>query len=128
MLLLVEKQANFPVNQKKKSYKTYFCFAYPEDLDQAYSFYCARYENITFEEFLKLGISDFTRKFKSIPEEEPLFTILKSRTINTSQIKDKEERKYWNKLKRINQIPSEYISTREIMLDLKNFTKEKKGL
>lgn len=114
---------------KSKNYnKTYFCFAYPEDLDQAYAFYCARYENITFEEFLKLGISDFTRKFKSIPEDEPLYTILKSRTIETNKIKDKEERKYWNKLKRINQIPSEYISTREIMLDLKNFTKEKKGL
>lgn len=126
MLLQVEKQANFPVNQKRKQNKTYFCFAYPEDLDQAYSFYCARYENITFDEFLKLGISDFTRKFKSIPEDEPLYTILKSRTIETSKIKDKEERKYWNKLKRINQIPSEYISTREIMLDLKSFAKERK--
>lgn len=77
---------------------------------------------------MKMGITDFTRKFKSIPESEPLFTILKSRTINTNQIKDKSEKKYWNKLKRINQIPSEYISTKEIMLDLRNFTKEKKGL
>lgn len=112
---------------KSKNYnKTYFCFAYPYDLDQAYAFYCARYENISFEEFLKLGISDFTRKFSSIPESEPLFTILKSRTIDTGKIKDKEEKKYWNKLKRINQIPSEYISTREIMLDLKKFTREKK--
>lgn len=75
-----------------------------------------------------MGITDFARKFKSIPEDEPLFTILKSRTMNTGQIKDKDEKKYWNKLKRINQIPSEYISTREIMLDLKNFTKEKKKL
>ena len=66
------------------------------------------------------------RKFQSIPESEPLFTILKSRTINVNQIKDKDERKYWNKLKRINAIPSDYLSTREIMLDLSNFVKEKK--
>lgn len=66
------------------------------------------------------------KKFSSIPESEPLFLILKSRTINTAKIKDKEERKYWNKLKQNNAIPSEYLSTREIMLDLKSFTKEKK--
>lgn len=97
-------------------------------MDQAYAFYCARYENITFDEFLKMGISDFTKKFKSIPESEPLYTILKSRVIDTSKIKDKEERKYWNELKRANRIPSEYISTKEIMLDLSKFSKEKKGL
>ena len=66
------------------------------------------------------------RKFQSIPESEPLFTILKSRSINTSKIKDKEERRYWNKLKSLNAIPSEYISTKEIMIDLTNFVKEKK--
>lgn len=66
------------------------------------------------------------RKFNSIPESEPLYTILKSRTIDTGKIKDKEEKKYWNKMKKIHAIPPEYISTSEIMLDLKNFTKEKK--
>lgn len=81
---------------------------------------------MTFKEFLSLGITDFTRKFKSIPESEPLYTILKSRTIDTSKLKDKEERNYWNKLKRVNAIPSEYLSASEIMLDLANFTKEKK--
>lgn len=119
------KLKTFPGKQKK-SYKTYFCFGYPSDLDNAYAFYCARYENITFKEFLKLGLSDFMRKFSSIPESEPLYLILKSRTINTSKIKDKEERKYWNKMKSNNAIPSEYLSTQEIMLDLKNFAKEKK--
>lgn len=63
-------------------------------------------------------------KFNSIPENEPLHTIIKSRTINTSEIKDKEERKYWNKLKRLNAIPSEYLSTKEIMLDLSKTSKE----
>lgn len=66
------------------------------------------------------------KKFTSIPESEPLFTILKARSIDVNQIKDKEERKYWNKLKRINAIPSEYLSTKEIMIDLSNFVKEKK--
>lgn len=115
---------HFPDYKSKKSSKTYFCFAYPSDLDQAYAFYCARYENITFNEFLNLGISDFIRKFNSIPESEPLYTIIKSRAIDVSKIKDKDERKYWNSLKRINRIPEEYISTKEIMLDLSKMAKE----
>lgn len=98
--------------------KTYFSFAYPRDLDQAYAFYCARYENITFKEFLSLGISDFMRKFSSIPENEPLYKILKSRTIDIGKIKDKNEKKYWSELKRINKIPEEYIPIDEIMSDL----------
>ena len=98
--------------------KTYFSFAYPRDLDQAYAFYCARYENITFKEFLDLGISDFMRKFSSIPENEPLYKILKSRTIDIGKIKDKNEKKYWSELKRINKIPEEYIPIDEIMIDL----------
>lgn len=114
------ERRNLPVKSK-----TYFCFGYPKDLDEAYAFYCARYENISFKEFLKLGISDFVRKFNSIPESEPLFTILKSRSIEISKIKDKEEKKYWNKLKRLNAIPPEYISTREIMAGLEKFVKEK---
>ena len=81
---------------------------------------------MSYEEFLKLGISDFMRKFQSIPESEPLYTIIKSRTIDTNKIKDKEERKYWNRLKRLNAIPSEYISTNEIMLDLTKMSKEYK--
>ena len=109
-----------------KSYSTTFCFGYPNDLDQAYAFYCARYENITFKEFRKLPLSDFLRKFKSIPESEPLFTIIKSRTIDTSKIKDKQEKKYWNELKRINKIPSEYISVEEILKDLSKVAKENK--
>ena len=81
---------------------------------------------MTFKEFLQLGVTDFMRKFQSIPEGEPLYTIIKSRTINTSEIKDKEEKKYWNKLKRINEIPSEYISTYEIFNELQRFAKENK--
>jgi hypothetical protein len=65
-------------------------------------------------------------KLNSIPKSEPLFDIIKSRTIRLSDIKDKEERKYWSKQRKLNAIPSEYLSTQEIMLDLSNFSKEKK--
>lgn len=81
---------------------------------------------MTMKEFRKLPLSDFIRKFKSIPENEPLFTIIKARTIDTSKIKDKQEKKYWNELKRINKIPSEYLSVDEILNDLSKFAKEKK--
>lgn len=75
---------------------------------------------------MKLGLTDFLKKFQSIPENEPLFTIIKSRNINLAKIKDKDERKYWADLKRINQIPSEYLTANEIITDLTSFTKEKK--
>ena len=62
-------------------------------------------------------------KLSSIPETEPLYTTMKSRTINIASIKDKEERKYWNKLKSENRIPDiylpkEYINKR-IMSEIK---------
>ena len=110
----------------KKSYKTSFCFGYESDLDNAYAFYCARYENITFQEFLNLGQSDFLRKFASIPENEPLYTIIKSRIIDLGSIKDKNEKKYWSELKRINQIPPEYLGQEERLNELAKFTKENK--
>lgn len=81
---------------------------------------------MTMKEFRELPLSDFIRKFKSIPENEPLFTIIKARTIDTSKIKDKQGKKYWNELKRINKIPSEYLSVDEILNDLSKFAKEKK--
>lgn len=79
-----------------------------------YSFYCARYENINYKEFLNLGASEFNMKLSSIPESEPLHKIIKSRTINTGKIKDKEERKYWRELKRANKIPDIYLSNKEL--------------
>lgn len=51
---------------------------------------------------------------KSIPEKEPLYIIIKSRTINISKIKDKEERKYWQELKKANKIPEIYLSNDEL--------------
>lgn len=48
-------------------------------------------------------------KLSSMPETEPLYTTMKSRTINIGSIKDKEERKYWTKLKSENRIPDVYL-------------------
>lgn len=119
-----------PVNQllqkRKKLNKTIICFAYQEDLDQVYAFYCSRYENISWEQFLNLGFIEFQKKLCSIPKSEPLFDIIKSRTINLGKIKNKEERKYWRDLKRINAIPQIYIPTDEIYADLKSKIKETK--
>ena len=116
-----------PVFKKSKS-ETIFSWAYPEDLDQAYAFYCSRYENISWEEFMNLGFFEVRKKMGSIPESEPLYKIIKSRTINTSKIKDKEERKYWQELKRINKIPEIYLPTSEINKRLEQFIKQKRGI
>lgn len=65
-------------------------------------------------------------KFNSVPENEPLFTILKSRVIKLDEIKDKEERKHWRRLKKQNAIPDLYLSNDEILINLKKVVKEKK--
>ena len=111
----------YPVEKaQNRTRETILCFAYDKDLIQIYDFYCARYQNITYKEFLNLGISEVQRKLASIPENEPLFTILKSRVINLSKIKDKNERKHWEELKRENKIPDIYIPNQELDMNLKN--------
>ena len=90
------------------------CYGYDKDLIQIYDFYCARYENISYEKFMDLGINEIQRKLMSIPESEPLFTILKSRVINVAKIKNKEERKHWQELKEANRIPDIYIPNEEL--------------
>lgn len=57
-------------------------------------------------------------KLSSVPESEPLYKIIKSRSIDLAKIKDKEERKYWRELKRINKIPDIYLSIEEINREL----------
>ena len=41
----------YPDN-KPIEHKTIICFAYDKDLIQVYDFYCARYQNISYNEFL----------------------------------------------------------------------------
>ena len=91
----------------------------PYDIDQIYAFYCSRYKDISYSEFLNLGYEEFSKKISSIPESEPLFTIIKSRLINIDSIKDKEERKYWRKMKSIHRIPDIYLPNEMIEEELK---------
>jgi hypothetical protein len=97
------------IEKENKGGSIQFCYAYYKDLEQAYAFYCSRYENISYEEFLQLPLGDFDKKIKSIPEDEPLYKVMKSRVINVASIKDKEEKKYWQKMKSENKIPDVYL-------------------
>lgn len=83
---------------------------------------------MSMDEFLKLGLTDFLRKLRSIPEQEPLYKIIQSRIIDIGKIKDKEERKYWRNLKRINRIPDIYLSNEELDNNLKSMVKNIGGL
>lgn len=67
-------------------------------------------------------------KLGSIPESEPLYTIIKSRAINISKIKDKDERKYWRELKKENKIPDIYKTTDELDFQIKSNISELGGL
>lgn len=90
----------------------------PYDNKDIYPFFCSRYGNITYKEYLKIGYEEFSMKLSSVPESEPLYKIIKSRSIDLAKIKDKEERKYWRELKRINKIPDIYLSIEEINREL----------
>lgn len=112
------------IEKEKRNNGIQFCFAYYKDIEQAYSFYCARYENISYNEFLDLGLDEFKMKLASIPETEPLYKTMQSRTINVASIKDKEERKYWNKMKAENRIPDIYLPKEYINKRVKTQIKE----
>lgn len=66
------------------------------------------------------GITDVQNKLQSIPESEPLFTIIKSRVVNLAKIKDKYERKHWRELKELNKIPDIYLPNQELDFKLNN--------
>ena len=93
-----------------------------------YAFYCSRYGNIKYEELMEMGYEEFKMKINSIPESEPLYKIIKSRSIDPNKIKDKEERKYWRELKKLNAIPDIYKSNEELDRDLKASFKNVGGL
>ena len=101
-------------NEESHKNKTVICLAYDKDFEALYAFWCARYENISIEKFLNIGLTEFNAKISSIPESEPLFTVIRSRTVKLSKIKSKEERKYWAELKRANKIPQLYLSNEEL--------------
>lgn len=78
---------------------------------------------MSYNDLLNMGYEEFGMKMGSIPEDEPLFTIIKSRVINIGKIKDKGERKYWEEQKRLNRIPEQYLSKKEINKDIERKTK-----
>lgn len=65
-----------------------------------------------------MGISEVMMKMESIPESEPLYNILKSRIINLTKIKNKDERKYWAELKEKNRVPDIYKPSQELDMNL----------
>ena len=67
-------------------------------------------------------------KLNSIPESEPLYNIIKSRVINISNIKDKNESAYWKKQKQTNKIPDIYLSNKELDMNLKEMFKKVGGM
>lgn len=77
---------------------------------------------------MQLGYFEIRKKVGSIPESEPLYKIIKSRVINPGKIKNKEERKYWQELKKVNKIPEVYLPIEEIDKRLNEFIKKKRGL
>jgi hypothetical protein len=58
-------------------------------------------------------MTDLLMKISSIPETEPLYKIIQSRTMKINEIKDKNERKYWQRMKQANKIPEEYLPIRK---------------
>lgn len=91
----------------------------PHDLKDIYPFWCRNYGDIKFDDLLTLGYEEFSMKLNSIPKDEPLYDIIKSRAINVDTIKDKEQRKYWRELQNANKIPDIYVSTATIRNELK---------
>lgn len=106
------------MKKENKTKQTILCLPY--DMKDIYPFICRNYGNLKYEELMNMGYEEFTMKLNSIPENEPLHTIFKSRSINLGKIKDKEEKKYWRELKRINAIPDIYKTNEEIEFNLKN--------
>lgn len=92
----------------------------PNDLKDIYPFMCRNYGNIKYKDMINMGYEEFSMKLGSIPENEPLYTIFKSRSVNIGKIKDKEEKKYWRELKRINKIPDIYKTNEELEFQTKN--------
>ena len=105
--------------QKKIKQNKEIIICLPYDLKKIYPFFCRNYKDITYNELLKMGYDEFNMKLNSIPEDEPLYLIFKSRAINISKIKDKEEKKYWREMKRLNAIPDIYKTNDEIEHSLK---------
>lgn len=115
------------IRQKKTTNNT-MIICLPYDIKDIYPFICRNYGDRPYNEFLKMGYDEFRMKLNSIPETEPLYTIFKSRSINVGKIKDKEQRKYWNELKRENAIPDIYKTNEQINTQIMNSVSKLGGI
>lgn len=118
--------ATFPASKEHNgSGEMFLCIPY--DIEKILPFMCARYKDTTYKDLMNMGIDDFYSKINSIPKNEPLYEIIKSRVIDLSKIKDKEEKKYWQELKRVNRIPDIYKTIEEIHREIKMQTMKQNG-
>ena len=118
--------AKIPVEQDHSGSSMILCI--PFDINNIYAFFCARYGSMTYNDLMNMGYEEFIAKINSIPKSEPLFDILKSRSIDLSKIKDKEEKKYWQDLKEVNRIPDIYKTNQEIKKEIINITRHNGGI
>ena len=100
----------------------------PYDMEDIYAFFSARYRVDKMKDLLEMGYEEFSAKLSSIPESEPLYNIIKSRVIKLSEIKDKNEKKYWQRMKEANKIPDIYKSNQEILKGLTEIVSQNGGL
>lgn len=105
--------------QTKQTKSSEMILCLPYDLKKIYAFICRNYKDMTFNEFINMGYDEFNAKLNSIPESEPLYLVFKSRAINLGKIKDKEEKKHWREMKKINAIPDIYKNNDLIQSELK---------
>ena len=99
------------------------------DFNDILAFFSARYRVDKEKDLLEMGYEEFSAKLSSIPSSEPLYDIIKSRAINLAEIKNKQEKSYWRKLKESNRIPDIYKSNQEIIDSLaKRVGQNKEGL
>lgn len=118
-------QETFPASKNKSNSEMILCIPY--DIENIYAFMCSRYGNITYKDLMNMGYEEFKAKINSIPKNEPLFDIFKSRSIDLNSIKDKEQKKYWQELKRVNRIPDIYKTIEEIHKEIKTQTMKQNG-
>lgn len=118
---------DFPANNNNNKHSGSTILCIPYDIEQIYAFMCSRYGNITYKDLINMGYEEFVAKINSIPKSEPLFDIIKSRSIDLNSIKDKNEKKYWQELKQVNKIPDIYITNEEIKREIRKQTMKQNG-
>lgn len=88
-------------NNKGESVKIY---DYEYDDDYIYSAFLSQY-NVDLQDIKHLHWWKFKAMFKSLNEDNKIVKIMQYRSINLSEIKDKEQNAYYRKMKKLYEIP-----------------------